>query len=150
MKVTDNILGGNVLLMRMLNGRGAKAWGDVSGSQLLVPIKYQSSTSGGWYSGFDTFSTTQMNTRTMATFTPKQLYWSVVISGIQQAVNQGPQRVLDLLAVEMNSVADDMTDTLGTGLIKIIANIAQYKSSLIRRIKELLTSISLKIQYEAI
>jgi hypothetical protein len=115
-KVTDNILAGNVLLMRWLNGKGAKAWGDVSGSQLLVPLKYQASTSGGWYSGFDTFSTSQMNTRVNATFTPKQLYWSVVLSGIQQAVNQGPQRVLDLLSVEMQSVADDMADSLGTGL----------------------------------
>lgn len=119
-KVVDNVLAGNVLLMRWLkNPKSAKAWGDVSGSQLLVPIKYQSSSSGGWYSNFDTFSTTQVNTRVNATFTPKQLYFSVPISGIQQAVNKGPQRVLDLLAVEMNSVADDMADTLGTGLYSV-------------------------------
>mgnify|MGYP001589209638 CR=1 FL=1 len=49
-KVTDNILAGNVLLMRMLKApKSAKAWGDISGSRMFVPIKYQSSTSGGWY-----------------------------------------------------------------------------------------------------
>jgi hypothetical protein len=117
-KVTDNILTGNVLAMRFLqNQKPATAWGsDVSGTFLGVPIKYQKSTSGGWYSGYDTFSTGQTNTRVLATFSPKQLYWSVGASGIQQGINKGPQKVLDLLTVEMNSVADDMADTFGTGL----------------------------------
>lgn len=115
-KVTDNVLTGNVLLMRWLGKKSAKSWGEISGTQVLVPIKYQSSTSGGWYSGFDTFSTTQVNTRINATFTPKQLYWSIVLSGIQEAVNQGPQRVLDLLTIEMQSNSDDMASTLGTAL----------------------------------
>lgn len=116
-KISDNILTGNVLLMRMLQGqKAANGWGEVSGVFLGVPIKYQVSTSGGWYTGYDTFSTGQTNTRVLATYSPKQLYWTVGVSGIQQAVNQGPQRILDLLTVEMQSVADDMADTLGTGL----------------------------------
>jgi hypothetical protein len=116
-KVTDNVTGGNVLLMRFLGARkAAKAWGQISGEQLKVPIKYQASTTGGWYSQYDTFDTSQDNTRVLAEFNPSQLYWSVVVSGIQQAVNKGPQQVLDLLTVEMDSVATDMADTLGTGL----------------------------------
>jgi len=116
-KVADNILVGNVLAMRMLQGRKpGGAWGEISGTQLSIPIKYQKSTQGGWYSGFDQFSTAPINTRVLATFTPKQLYWSVAVSGIQQAVNKGSQRVLDLLATEMDSVAADMLDTFGDGL----------------------------------
>lgn len=116
-KVTNNVLDGNVLLMRWLdNPRTATSWGNASGSQLLVPIKYQSSSSGGWYSGFDTFVTSQVNTRVNATFNPKQMYFSVPVSGIQLAVNSGPEKVLDLLSTEMQSVAEDMADTLGTGL----------------------------------
>lgn len=117
-KVTDNILGANVLAMRFLqNQKPATAWGtDVSGAFLGVPIKYQSSTSGGWYSGFDTFSTTQVSTRVLATYSPKQLYWTVGASGIQVGVNQGPKKILDLLSVEMQSCADDMASTFGTGL----------------------------------
>lgn len=115
--MTDNILAGNVLAMRMLKGqKPGKAWGSVSGTQILVPIKYQVSTSGGWYSGLDPFVTNQINTRVSATFTPKQLYWTVGASGIQVAVNKGPQGVLDFLATEMKSCADDMVDTFGTGL----------------------------------
>lgn len=43
------------------------------------------------------------------------MYWTVAASGIQVAVNKGPQATLDLLTVEMDSVAADMLDTLGTG-----------------------------------
>lgn len=117
-KVIDNVLVGNVLLMRWLKSpKGATAWGQIGGgARLYVPIKYQSSSSGGWFSGFDTFVTSQVNTRINATFDPKQLYFSVPISGIQAAVNQGPAKVLDLLATEMDSVSADMADILGTGL----------------------------------
>ena len=117
-KIADNILTGNVLGMRFLkNQKPATAWGsDVSGTFLGVPLKYQKSTSGGWYSGYDTFSTGQTNTRVLATYSPKQLYWSVGASGIQVGVNQGPQKILDLITTEMNSVADDMMDTFGDGL----------------------------------
>ena len=116
-KITDNILTGNVLAMKFLqNQKPATAWGnDVTGTFLGVPIKYQKSTSGGWYSGFDIFSTGQKNTRVLATYSPKQLYWSVGATGIQVGVNQGPQKILDLISTEMNSVADDMMDTFGDG-----------------------------------
>lgn len=111
-KVVDNVLAGNVALMRFLGS--SRPWG--SGHQLHLPIKYQSSTSGGSYTGFDVFSTTQVNTRVLTDFDPTQNYFSVVISGIQQAVNKGDAGVLDLLTVEMASVADDMADGLGTQL----------------------------------
>lgn len=116
-KVTDNVLLGNVLTMRLLSMRKpAQHWGEVTGKFVQFPIKYQASTQGGWYSGFDTFSTNQMNTRVNAILYPKQLYWTVGASGIQVAVNKGPEGILNFLATELRSVADDMLDTLGTGL----------------------------------
>lgn len=109
-KVVDNVLAGNVLLERFLGK--SRPWG--SGHKLVQPIKYQSSASGGSYEGFDTFSTSQQNTRVNAEFNPMQNYFSVVIAGIQKAVNKGDAAVLDLLATEMDSVSADMRDGLGT------------------------------------
>ena len=108
--MVDNVLTGNVLLERFLGN--AKPWG--SGHALKIPIKYQVSSSGGSYEGFDIFSTSQANTRVLASYDPEQNYFSVVISGIQQAVNKGDAAILDLLATEMGSVADDMKSGLGT------------------------------------
>jgi len=117
-KVVDNILDGNVLAGRFLSTRkDATSWGRlVSGEQLKIPIKYQKSTTGGWYSFWDTFSTNQDQTRVLAEYNPKQLYWSVGAAGIQIGVNKGDQKVLDLLKVEMDSCSADMMDTFGTGL----------------------------------
>jgi len=116
-KVTDNVLLGNVLAMRMLtNRKDAAAWGEVTGKFVQFPIKYQASTQGGWYSGFDTLATNQMNTRVNALLYPRQLYWSVGASGIQIAINKGPEGILNFLATELRSVADDMLDIFGTGL----------------------------------
>ena len=60
-------------------------------------------------------STAQTSDRILASVDPKQYYGSVVISGIQQAVNSGDGKVLDLLATEMESKAADMKDTMGDG-----------------------------------
>lgn len=109
-KVVDNILTGNFGLMRFM--ANSRPW--AGGDQIILPIKIAKSTGGGSYSGLDTFNVAQSSERIMASVDPKQSYRSVVISGIQQAVNQGDGKVLDLLAVEMESKAADMKDDLGT------------------------------------
>jgi len=116
-EVIDNILDGNVLTMRMLTKqRPAKGWGKVSGESIKIPIKYQKSTSGGWYENFDPFAVNQTNVRVHATYRMRQLYYSVPLSGAQLSGNMGESRVIDLLTTEMGSVANDMLDTFGDGL----------------------------------
>ena len=110
-KVVDNILNGNFALMRFLSN--SRPWD--GGDQVLMPIKIQKGTSNGSYAGLDTLSTAQTSDRILASIDPKQYYGSVVISGIQQAVNAGDGRVLDLLAVEMESKAGDLKDSMGDG-----------------------------------
>ena len=110
-KVVDNILNGNFGLMRFLSN--SRPW--PGGDQLLLPIKIQKGTSNGSYAGLDTLSTAQTSDRIMAAVSTRQYYGSVVVSGIQQAVNQGDGRVLDLLATEMESKAADLKDTMGDG-----------------------------------
>ena len=110
-KVVDNILNGNFGLMRFLSN--SRPWN--GGDQKLLPIKITKSTSNGSYSGLDTLSTAQTSDRILASVDPKQYYGSVVISGIQKAVNSGDGKVLDLLATEMESKAADMKDTMGDG-----------------------------------
>lgn len=108
-KVEDNVLNGNLLTMRFLSN--PKPWN--GGARYQQPIKFQKSSAGGSYAGVDLLSTNQQNTRVRAYFDPKQNYFSVVLDGIQQAVNQGDGQILDLLATEMDSVSNDMADTIG-------------------------------------
>ena len=47
-------------------------------------------------------------------FEPQRLHKPVVVDDIELAVNEGDQRVLELLATEMDSIAQDMIDDLGS------------------------------------
>jgi hypothetical protein len=109
-KIVDNILAGNFALMRFLGK--AKPW--PGGDQVILPIKIAKSTALGAYSGFDHFATGQTSERISASVDPKQYYASIVVSGIQQAVNAGDGKILDLVTTELESKADDLKDTLGT------------------------------------
>src|SRR3990167_8195725 len=97
-KVIDNVTNGNVLAMRLM--RQARTWR--GGVSIEVPVNLSAYTNLGSYSGLDTFSTTQQNTRQRASFTPSQAYCSIIVSGIQHAVNQGEAAQVDLIAAEMD------------------------------------------------
>lgn len=106
--IVDGVLNGNVLTARLL-GNG-KRW---SGEALKRPLMYQKNSAQGSYSGFDTLSTTQVNTRVLMTFDPRQYYQSVVLSNLDLAVNNTQAKVLDLVKVEMETAKISMQDSVG-------------------------------------
>jgi len=65
---------------------------------------------------FDSFNTTQVNTRTKAKFDPAQVYCTVNISGIQLATNRGEEAVIDLVATELEQRGKDLRDLMGDGI----------------------------------
>ncbi len=111
-KVIDSILSGNVLAMRLM--KGAKTW--LGGTSIDISVGLSDITAVGSYSGFDTLSTTQENTRQRAVFTPSQMYVSIPVSGIQKAVNQGEPAVINLIAAEMEWRAKRLKDEFGRQL----------------------------------
>lgn len=108
-KVVEGIVNGNVLTMRLLSN--SQEW---SGESLKKPLMKSLNTSGGSYSGFDTFSTAQADTRVLFSYDPRQNYQSVVLSNLDLAVNATQDRVLDLLKVEMETAKISMMDRIGT------------------------------------
>lgn len=112
MKVVDNIFTGNVLFER-LRGK-SRPWG--SGYRLRLPTTVKNRTSGGSYSGFDTFITTQEDVRQQFYIDPSQYYFNLAISGIQKALNGGQEAIVDLLATEFQDVARNMSETMGADL----------------------------------
>lgn len=107
--VVDSVLNSNVLTLRLMSN--PKPW---AGEQLKVPVKVSKNAAGGSFDGFDSFSTSRSNTRISMAFGPKGYYQSVVISNLERAVNAGKSKVIDLVAVEMDSSQQDMTDGIGT------------------------------------
>ena len=65
---------------------------------------------------FDSFNTTQVNTRTKASWDPAQAYCTINISGIQMATNRGEEAVIDLVATELDQRSKDFRDMFGDGI----------------------------------
>lgn len=110
--VSDTVLSGNVGLLRTLGN--AKTWR--SGYRMDIPVKYQKATTGGIVEVGGTLDTSRQLTRIKMNFQPQRLHKPVVVDDIELAVNQGDERVLELLAVEMDSIAQDLMDDLGSYL----------------------------------
>ena len=112
-KCVDNAYSGNVLFER-LRGR-ARPWS--GGRRLEFPINIATRTQGGSFSGFDTLPTTQEDTRILVYADPAEYSSSpLTFSGIQLAVNKGPEAFLNLMATEFEYSAKDLADKIGTDL----------------------------------
>lgn len=108
-KVVDTILNSNVFASRMLSR--AKKW---SGETMKFPIKFQKNSTGTSFNGYDTFSTAGSDTRVRLSFDPKFQQITVSLPLSELSVNATEERVLDLMALEMQSSAQDMADDIGT------------------------------------
>ena len=108
-KVVDTVLNGNVLATRMLSK--AKKW---SGEQMKFPIKYQKGVSGQAFTGYDTLSTSASDTRVKLVFDPKFYSAPVSLPLTELSVNDTDSKVIDLMAVELESRAQDIADDIGT------------------------------------
>ena len=109
-KVVDTILGSNVLATRMLTN--AQKW---SGEKIQKSVKTEKNDQGSSFSGFDTFSTSAVDTRQKLEFDAKFYEIPVIVSLTEIAKNKSDEgRVLDLMALEMASTAEDMADDIGT------------------------------------
>lgn len=110
-KIVGQVYNGNVLTM-LLSERRRQTWR--GGTQIVQPVFITAPTTGGSYSGFDVFTTTQETKTTQAKFDPSQLYWNVTLSGIQLAINQGEAAVIDLVANELDIAAEGLKQEMGT------------------------------------
>ena len=108
-KLVDTILDSNVMATRAL--AKAKKW---SGEQMKFPIKTSKNQTGQSFQGFDTFSTNASDTRQNLVYDPAFYQITVSIPLDELAVNQGAERVLDLMGIEVASSAQDMADDIGT------------------------------------
>lgn len=107
-QVADGVLGSNFLSHRMF--MNAKRW---DGETMKFAHAYRKNTSGQWYDGMDTLSTTRVNTRITLSFEPRWYSHSVVLAGTDLDVNNTKAGVIKLLTVEMEWAQQSMADTIG-------------------------------------
>ena len=109
-KVVDTVLGSNVFATRMLTN--AKKW---TSEKIRKAIKTSKNDQGGSFDGFDTFSTTAVDTRQNLNFEAKFYEIPVVLPLTEISKNKADtNKTLDLMGVELESSAEDMADDIGT------------------------------------
>ena len=138
--VVDQVMDGNVLAARALDAV-VRPW--TGGEFIAQPIRTAANANVGSFEGTDTLTTGLENTRRKMLFYPKAYYASVTISGMEKAVNKGMERVLSLVATEVETAKESMIDSLGAifyadgsgnsgkdfdGLASVVADSGSYGS----------------------
>lgn len=94
--------------------QNAKPW--KTGVTYDVIIKYQDSTNGGNTGIADKLDTDRQNVRTTMSFQPKMAYKPIVVADIEQTLNEGDERIIDLLEAEFDSQAQSLLQVMATNL----------------------------------
>ena len=116
-KIVDNIYSGNLLLMELERAGRLKTYRG-GATEIAQPVYLMAGapTTGGSYSGFDAFTTTQESKTQKAIFRISQYYWNVSLAGNQLAANSGEAQVVDLVASELNITAEALRQEIGSDL----------------------------------
>lgn len=109
-KLVDNIFDSDPMVQRARKKFLKKLSG---GTDVRTPLGYALNGAGGWYSGADTFSTTDSENITAATWDWKQLYEGVSISGRDRMINNGDEAILDFVKSKLEIAEKSQTDRLG-------------------------------------
>jgi hypothetical protein len=110
--LVDNVSNSNVFTSKLLSKTI-----DWEGVSYNVPIQTAFSTTGGSFNGMDTFSTAATNNTRQMTFYLTGYYQSIVIPGIEAAVNGNTEsQVIKLLTAKMDEAKISMADSIGTEL----------------------------------
>lgn len=81
-----------------------------SGTRFELPIKYALSTNGGNTGIADQLDSDRQTNRTRMQFNPYRTYKPVVIATIEQHLNRGDERVVDMLSAEIHSQTQDLME----------------------------------------
>lgn len=112
-KLYDNIFDSDPLLKRLKNKSYIKKDG---GTQIVIPLNYALNGAGGWYTGAETFNTTDTENISAAVYDWKQLYENISISGRDRELNNGDAQILDFVKSKTQIAEKTMIDRLGDGL----------------------------------
>lgn len=112
-KLYDNVFLGNPLLRKLKE----KSYKKIDGGEvILVPLEYAEASASDWYSGAETLDTTDNEQFTAASFSWKQLYANISISGIDEHKNMGDSQIVDFVKAKVKNAEKTMLKKLSVGI----------------------------------
>lgn len=105
-KVSDNVTKNNALLMKLQKGGRQKTF---SGGRLIYEeLSFSENGNAGWYSGYDLLPVAAQDVISAAQYDIKQAAVPVVISGLEQLQNAGPEQMIDLISSRIEVAENTM------------------------------------------
>ena len=111
--MADNVTNNNALL-RHIDSNGNKS--PATGRTIVQELEYATNSTTKWYSGYEVLDTSTSNVFTAAEFNYKQLAGNVVISGLEQGENSGPEQIFNLLKSRIRNLEKSLKNTMATAL----------------------------------
>lgn len=112
-KLYDNIFDSDPLLQRLKKKSYIKKDG---GTLIMIPLNYALNNAGGWYTGAETFNTTDTENISASAWEWKQLYENISISGRDRELNNGDAAILDFVKSKTQIAEKTMIDRLGDAI----------------------------------
>lgn len=113
-RIADNVTKNNALLMRLKQKGKSRPF---SGGRLIYEeLSFAQNGNAGFYSGYDLLPVLPQDVLTAAQFDIKQAACPVIISGLEQLQNAGPEAMIDLLASRMDVAEATMMNLIAGGI----------------------------------
>lgn len=113
-KTADNVTNNNALLKR-LEGKGKIKTAD-GGTKIDQELEYGENGTFTWYSGYDTLNIQPSDVLTMAQFDWKQCAVAITMSGLEELINSGQEKMIDLLTARIENAEKTMKNKMAAAV----------------------------------
>lgn len=113
-KIRDNVTKNNGLLAYINDKGNIREFS--GGSSIIEEISFAENGNAGWYSGYDLLPVAAQDVISAAQFDIRQAAVPVVISGLDQLKNAGPEQMIDLMEGRMKVAESTMANLVAAGL----------------------------------
>lgn len=113
-KIQDNVTKNNGLLSYIKDKGNVR---EISGGSVIFEeLSFAENSNAGWYSGYDMLPVAAQDVLSAAQFDIKQAAVPVVISGLDQLKNDGPEATIDLMASRLDVAESTMMNLIAAGM----------------------------------
>lgn len=113
-KIRDNVTKNNGLLTYIESKGNVREFS--GGSSIMEEISFAENANAGWYSGYDILPVAAQDVISGASFDIRQAAVPVVISGLDQLRNSGPEQMIDLMEGRMKVAESSMMNLVAAGM----------------------------------
>ena len=112
--IADNVTKNNALLMWMSKRGNIKTVS--GGNTIMQELSFAANGNAGFYSGYETLPIAAQDVISAAEYQWKQAACPITISGLEQLMNSGPERMIDLLESRINVGESSMANLIAISL----------------------------------